>query len=66
MMYDQRLCALLRRHAIPPSRAKTVTITVHTPKDVRDRLKILAVKLDRTMNELMAEALQDLFMKHDG
>ena len=47
-----------------PSRAGTVAITAHLPKEVRDRLKILAVRLDRTMNDLMAEALSDLFTKH--
>jgi predicted transcriptional regulator len=47
-----------------PSRAGTVAITAHLPKEVRDRLKILAVRLDRTMNELIAEALSDLFTKH--
>jgi predicted DNA-binding protein len=34
------------------------------PKEKRDRLKIMAVRLGRTMNELMAEALEDLFRKH--
>lgn len=48
-----------------PSRAGTVPITAHLPKEVRDRLKILAVHLDRTMNDLMAEALRDLFRKHE-
>jgi hypothetical protein len=38
--------------------AGTVPITAHLPKDVRDRLKILGVRLDRTMNDLMAEALK--------
>lgn len=48
-----------------PAGAGTVPITAHLPKEVRDRLKILAVRLDRTMNDLMAEALSDLFAKHD-
>ena len=48
-----------------PSRAGTVAITGHLPKEVRDRLKILAVRLNRTMNDLIAEALDDLFRKHD-
>ena len=47
-----------------PRRAGTVAITAHLPKEVRDRLKILAVRLDRTMNDLMAEALRDLFAKY--
>jgi hypothetical protein len=41
-----------------------VPITAHLPKEVRDRLKDSGVRLDRTMNELMAEALSDLFTKH--
>jgi predicted DNA-binding protein len=49
---------------LPPSRAGTVTITAHMPKETRDRLKIMAVRLGRTMNELMGEALEDLFRKH--
>jgi hypothetical protein len=28
-------------------------------------LEILTVRLDKTMNELMAEALEDLFAKYD-
>jgi hypothetical protein len=47
-----------------PARAGTVAITAHLPKEIRDRLKILAVQLDHTMNELIAEALDDLFAKH--
>ena len=47
-----------------PARAGTVPITAHLPKEIRDRLKILAVELDRTMNDLMGEALGDLFAKH--
>jgi predicted DNA-binding protein len=48
----------------PPSREGTVAITAHLPKETRDRLKIMAVRLGRTMNDLMAEALEDLFRKH--
>jgi predicted transcriptional regulator len=46
------------------TRAGTAPISAHLPKEIRDRLKILAVRLDRTMNELIAEALDDLFRKH--
>jgi predicted transcriptional regulator len=64
-MYDPRIVA--KAHIMPeqPSRTATVPITAHLPREVRDRLKILAVKLGRTMNELMAEALDDLFAKND-
>jgi hypothetical protein len=47
------------------SRTGTVPITAHLPREIRDRLKILAVRPDRTMNDLMAEALSDLFAKYD-
>lgn len=45
-------------------RLGTVPITVHYPKTVRDQLKILAVKSDKTMHELVGEALNDLFAKN--
>ena len=48
----------------PPSREGTVAITAHLPPEVRERLKILAARQRRTMNELIAEALEDLFRKH--
>jgi hypothetical protein len=68
-VYNLRLVALTQRRALCPnpvqrSRAGTVPITAYLPKEVRDRLKILAVRLDRTMNDLMAEALSDLFAKY--
>jgi hypothetical protein len=47
-----------------PARAGTVPITTHLPKHVRDRLTIMAVALNRTMNDLIAEALDDLFARH--
>jgi hypothetical protein len=47
------------------ARAGTVAITVHLPKEVRNRVKKLAVDLERTMNDLIAEALDDLFRKHE-
>jgi hypothetical protein len=48
----------------PPSRTGTVTITAHLPKEVRDQLKIMAVERTMTMNALLAEALNDLFVKY--
>jgi hypothetical protein len=50
----------------PTSRAGTVTITAHRLKEVRDRLKILTVRLNKTMNELMTKALDDPYRKHGG
>ena len=47
-----------------PGRAGTKPITVHFPKIVRDQLKILAVKEDASMQDLVAEAFNDFFAKH--
>jgi len=47
------------------TRAGTAPISAHLPKEIRDRRKkILAVRLDHTMDELIAKALDDLFRKH--
>lgn len=45
-------------------RVGTAPITVHHPKEVRNQLKILAVKTERTVHDLTAEAFNDLFAKH--
>ncbi len=47
-----------------PGREGTAPITAHFPKEVRKQLKSLAVDLDRTMHNLVAEALNDLFSKY--
>ena len=39
-------------------------ITVHFPEKVRDQLKILAVEQRTTMQNMLAEALNDLFAKY--
>ncbi len=49
-----------------PSRKGTVAITAHLDPEIRARLKILAARQMRTMNELIAEALEGLFRKHGG
>ena len=48
-----------------PGRIALVPITAHFPKEVRRQLKGLAFELDRTMHDLLAEALNDLFQKHN-
>ncbi len=48
-----------------PGRLPLVPITAHFPKEVRRQLKGLAFDLDRTMHDLMAEAFNDLFAKHN-
>ena len=53
-----------RRAYRQPGRAGTKPITVHFPKIVRDQLKILAVKEDASMQDLVAEAFNDFFAKH--
>ena len=50
--------------APPASRAGTVTITGHFPREVRDQLKILAIKQGKTLQTLYAEAFNDLFAKY--
>jgi hypothetical protein len=47
-----------------PAAPRTVAITAHLPREIRDRLKILAARQRRTMNDMIAEALDDLFRKH--
>ncbi len=49
---------------VAPSRAGTVPVTGHFPKDVRDQLKILAIQEGTTLQGIMAEAFNDLFAKH--
>jgi antitoxin-like ribbon-helix-helix protein len=47
----------------PNGRTNTKPITFHFPKQVRDQLKILAVEQGKTMHQLGAEAMNDLFAK---
>jgi predicted GNAT superfamily acetyltransferase len=53
-----------RRRYRQPSREETAPITVHHPAQVRDQLKILAIEQRRTVQDMMAEALNDLFAKY--
>ena len=47
--------------ASPPGRAGTKAITGHFAPEVRAALKILAAEQDRTMEDMLAEALNMLF-----
>jgi hypothetical protein len=47
-----------------PGRVGTKPITGHFPKQVRDELKKLAIERDTTLQNLMAEAFNDLFAKY--
>lgn len=53
-----------RLTTLPPSRQNTVPITYHGPEEVRDQLKMLALKQKRPMNELQAEAFNNLFASY--
>lgn len=47
-----------------PSRRDTTAITVHYPEPVRRQLKILASEEGRTMDDMVAEALNLLFARY--
>lgn len=48
----------------PPSRVSTVAVTGYYPQQVRVQLKILAAEQGRSMENMIAEALNDLFAKY--
>lgn len=47
-----------------PSRRATKAITVHYPAEVRKQLKMLAVENGRNIDDMVAEALNLLFVKY--
>jgi hypothetical protein len=47
-----------------PSRRATKAITVHYPAEVRRQLKMLAVEQERNIDDMVAEALNLLFVKY--
>lgn len=47
-----------------PSREGTAAITVHYPEPVRRQLKVLASEEGRTMDDMVAEALNLLFARY--
>lgn len=58
-----------RRHGrrdVQGSRVGKVQIQGYFPPSTRKRLKLLAVTSGRSMEELLAEALDDLFAKHQA
>ena len=48
----------------PPSRIGKVQIAGHFEREVRDQLKILAVRRSTSIQHLLRQALNDLFEKH--
>ena len=53
-----------RRAADRPSRAGTVSLTLHVPAAVRDHLKIIAVETGTTLNALCGEGLNSILAQH--
>ena len=53
-----------RKPAAQPSRAATKAITVHFPEEVRRTLKLLAVEQGRNVDDMVAEALNLLFVRY--
>ena len=51
-------------HARPASRRATKAITVHFPEEVRRQLKSMAAEEGRSMEDMVAEALNLLFVRH--
>ena len=47
-----------------PSRVGKTNVTGYFPSSVKKQLRILAADRDTTIQELLAEALNDLFAKH--
>ena len=47
-----------------PGRVALVPITAHFPREVRRQLKGLAFELDRTISDVLAEAVNDVFAKY--
>jgi hypothetical protein len=60
---ENRSPRLLR--AVPPSRAGKKPITGFFEPEVSRQIKKVALDKDRTMQELLQEALNDLFRKYD-
>jgi hypothetical protein len=56
--------AIERAGAAQPSRAGTKAITVHFPVEVRRQLKTLAAEEGRNIEDMVAEALNLLFVKY--
>jgi hypothetical protein len=61
--------AIAKPVAEPPkraggSRADRVQIQGYFPEETRRRLKMLAARTDRTVEDLLGEALADLLAKH--
>ena len=54
----------VRQESQPPSRSGKRQVAAYFPAPVQKQLKFLAVENDTTVQNLLAEALNDLFAKH--
>lgn len=52
------------QEALPPSRAGKRQVAAYFPMPVQKQLKLLTVENDTTVQNLLAEALNDLFAKY--
>ena len=57
--------ARVRAAGSAPGRAGTKAVTGHFPPAVRQQLRLLAAEQDRTMESLLAEALNMLFSAYN-
>lgn len=53
------------RQPVAPSRIGKRSVSAHFEPAVARQLRILAAELDRTTQDLLGEALNDLFRKHN-
>lgn len=60
----QPIKEVVAKTSTQPSRQGTKAITVHFPQSVRDQLKILAIEQGTTIQNITAEAFNDLFAKY--
>ena len=56
---------LAKSSAIAPSRLGKRSVGGHFTPEAARQLRILAAETDRTVQDLLAEALNDLFRKHN-
>ena len=50
--------------SVPPSRRGKKAITVYFEPDVIKQLKLVGIEEDKSMQDMIAEALNDYFAKH--
>lgn len=50
---------------IAPSRAGKTNITAYLSQDYKRNMRLIQAKTGKSLQTLIAEALNDLFMKHD-